>query len=300
MPPCWWPKDPRRPWTDGSGLHAGQADERRRRRRRGGGGGLHRLAAVAGQLGDDVRQERRLVAAVLGHRLQGARQQVGGVGLHHQPVRRDVLHQLAQVRAAALVAQPAGDADMPVPVEVVEQLLAGAGEAVHHRRPGPALEVLHHRHEVGVGVALVQEQRLGISGRRQVRADLQLALECLALGRAWREVAEVVQPALAHRHHFRVRVQRAHFGVAFLGVFDRVVRVHPGGGVEHARMRLRQPQGQRRMLAAGAGDHHPRHPGLAGAGQDRVAVAVEAFVGEVGADVDQVHALREAMEEPLL
>jgi hypothetical protein len=32
-----------------------------------------------------------------------------------------------------------------------------------------------------------------------------------------------------------VRVQRAHFGVAFVGVFDRVVRVHAGGGEPFAR-----------------------------------------------------------------
>ena len=55
-------------------------------------------------------------------------------------------------------------------------------------------------------------------------------------------------------------------------------------------MRLRQRQRLRRMLAAGAGDHHLRHAGVARALQHRVAVVVEAVVGEVGADVDQVHA----------
>src|SRR5690606_31927538 len=65
--------------------------------------------------------------------------------------------------------------------------------------------------------------------------------------------------------------------------------MHAGGGVEHARMALRQLQRHRVVLAAGAGHHHLRHPGLARALQDRVQVALEAFVGEVGADVDQVH-----------
>ena len=43
------------------------------------------------------------------------------------------------------------------------------------------------------------------------------------------------------------------------------------------------------MLAAGAGDDHPRHAGIARALQHRVAVVVEAVVGEVGADVDELH-----------
>ena len=141
------------------------------------------------------------------------------------------LHEFAQVQAAAFVAQPAGDADVPAGVQRVEQLLAGAGEAVHHRRAEAAVEVLHHRHEVGVGVALVQEQRLaGVGG------DLQLALERAALRRPRREVAVVVQAAFAHGHHFGMREQRAHFGVGFVGVFHRVVRMHAGGGEQQARM----------------------------------------------------------------
>ena len=189
------------------------------------------------------------------------------------------------MQAAALVAQPAGDADVPVPVQVIEHFLAAAGETVHHGRPGAALEILHHRHEVGVRVALVQEQRLSV-----FRCQLQLALERLALGRTRRKIAEVVQTAFAHRQHLRVRVQGAHLGVAFVGVFQRVVRVHAGGGEQKARMRLGQGQRLGRMLAAGAGDHHLHDARIARALQHRVAVRVEAVVGEIGADVDELHA----------
>ncbi len=197
--------------------------------------------------------------------------------------------QLAQVRAATLVAQPAGDADMPVAVQVVEQLAAIGGEAVHHRRAQPAIEVAHHRQEVVVGVALVQEQRLAHAIDGKVRRQLQLPFERAALGRARREVAVVVQPAFAHRDHFPVRVQRAHLRVAFVGVLDRMMRMHPGGGVQEARVLLRQRQRHRRVLAAGAGHHHLHHAGGARALQHRVQVAGEGFVGEVGADVDQLH-----------
>lgn len=188
------------------------------------------------------------------------------------------------MRATALVAQPAGDADVPVLVQVIEKLVTLTGEAMHHRRADATLEVLHLCHEIGMRVALVQEQRLAV-----VCGQLQLALERTVLGRARREVTEVVQPALAHRHHFRAGMQRAHLGVAFLGVFHCMVRVHAGGGIQEARVLLRQLQGQWRVLAAGTGDDHLHHAGLARALQHGIAVAVEGVVSQVGADIDQVH-----------
>lgn len=54
-------------------------------------------------------------------------------------------------------------------------------------------------------------------------------------------------------------------------------------------MLLRQLQGQRRMLAAGTGDHQLRHTGIARTLQHGVAIAVEGVMGEVGADIDQLH-----------
>lgn len=68
-----------------------------------------------------------------------------------------------------------------------------------------------------------------------------------------------------------------------------MVRMHAGGGVEKSRMLLRQLQGQRRMLAAGTGDHQLRHTGIARTLQHGIAVAVEGIMGEVGADIDQLH-----------
>src|SRR3546814_5429816 len=105
----------------------------------------------------------------------------------------------SQVLAAALVAQPAGDADVPVAVKVVEQLFASAGEAVHDDRAVPAVELAHDGKEVGMRVALVQEQGLGRSRGGEVGGDLQLHLERAPLRRPWREVAEIVQPEFANR-----------------------------------------------------------------------------------------------------
>ncbi|MNV61052.1 hypothetical protein D3C71_1535440 [compost metagenome] len=84
-------------------------------------------------------------------------------------------------------------------------------------------------------------------------------------------------------------MQRAHFRVAFVGVFAGVVRMHTGRGVQETGVTLCQFQRHRRMLAAGAGDDHLHHAGGAGALQHRVQVAIKGFVGKVGADVDQLH-----------
>jgi hypothetical protein len=217
-------------------------------------------------------------------RAHRARQQVGRVGFDHQPVRGNVLHQLAQVQAAAFVAQPAGDAHVPVLVQVIEQFLARAGEAVHDRGAELAVEVAHRRHEVGVRIALVQEH-----GLARVRGDLQLHLEGAPLRRARREIAEVIQAAFADRDDLGHCLQRAHLRVALGRVLGRVVRMHAGGREQFAGMRTRQLGGHRRMRAAGTGDDHAGHAGVAGALHHRVAVVVEAVVGEVGADVDELH-----------
>ena len=203
-------------------------------------------------------------------RLHGARQQVGRVGFDHQPVGGDGPDQLAQVRAATLVAQPAGDADMPVLVEVVEQFLPAAGEAVHHRRPEPAIEVLHHRHEVGMRVALVQEQRLAGSpaascGRRQ-NADV---------ARAAAKSRKSIR-AFAYRHHLRMRMQRF-----CRRCIPRCIRPRVRG----ARRRCRQFAGMLLRQRGAFGNaralfDHPRHAGITRAGAPRRDRG-QAVVGEV-------------------
>jgi hypothetical protein len=99
----------------------------------------------------------------------------------------------------------------------------------------------------------------------------------------------VVQPAFAHRHHFRLGEQRPHLRIALGGVFAGVVRMHAGGGEQEPRMGARQFQRPGRMLAAGPGDHQLGHAGSARALQDCVAIAVEGLVGEVGTDIDELH-----------
>jgi len=215
---------------------------------------------------------------------QVARQQVGRVGLHHQSMRGDVAHEFLQVGAAALVADPAGDADVAVEVEALEQLALAAGEAVHHHPRQTVAQRAQDGHEIIVRVALVGEQRLA-----GLQCDAELALEGELLRRARRIVAEVIEARFAYRAHLGLACQRAQQGVGVGAVVAGVVRVHAGGGVQQPRVAARERQRVLRALRAGAGDHHPGDAGLARPFEHGVQVVAEAFVGEVGADVDEEH-----------
>ena len=85
-------------------------------------------------------------------------------------------------------------------------------------------------------IALVQEQGFAHACNDHVRRQLQLPFEGLALRGTRRKITKEVQSAFADRDDFRMRVQCTHLGIAFIGVFDRVVRVHAGGGEQFARM----------------------------------------------------------------
>jgi hypothetical protein len=134
------------------------------------------------------------------------------------------------VLAAALVADPAGDADVEVEVEVVEQLALVAGEAVRDGARDAVPHRLEHRDQVVVRLALVQEQRLA-GGQREP----DLALEREQLRRARRVVAVVVEAGFAHGAHARIREQRPELALGVGGELRGVVRVHPGRGVQHCR-----------------------------------------------------------------
>ena len=136
------------------------------------------FVTIARKFLDDVCQIHRLIAPMRRMRAHRTRQQIRRIGFDHQPVGGYALDQFAQVQAATLVAQPAGDADMPTGGEVIVEFGIGAGEAVHHRRTDPAIEVSHQRHEIRMRVALVQKQRLA-----RINCDLQLHFECATLRR---------------------------------------------------------------------------------------------------------------------
>jgi hypothetical protein len=114
----------------------------------------------------DVRQVHRFVAAAGWFRLQIARQQVGSIGFDHEPVRREVSHDLAQMMAATLIADPARDSDVEAELQIGARLFDACREAMGDaaRQSGP--EVTQDRDEVLVRIALMQKHRLSHTDRK--------------------------------------------------------------------------------------------------------------------------------------
>src|SRR5215472_13761052 len=157
---------------------------------------LERLAARARHHRRDVGKIRRLVAARGGLWGEIARQKVRAVRLEQELARRYRAHQRHEVRSAALVADPAGDADREAEREVGIELRLSAGEAVRDARvPGAVLA--QDRDEVRMGVALVQEHRLA-----EERGKLELAVKGLPLRLARGEIAKVIEAAFADCRYF--------------------------------------------------------------------------------------------------
>ncbi|MNC55608.1 hypothetical protein D3C75_1051460 [compost metagenome] len=64
-----------------------------------------------------------------------------------------------QVGATALVADPAGDADVQVEIEVAEQRGAFAGKAMHHRGGQTVTVVLEDRQQALAGITFMEKYR---------------------------------------------------------------------------------------------------------------------------------------------
>src|SRR6185312_12232733 len=137
---------------------------------------LHRLRARSRHCDSDVSQERRLIPAPCRLGMEVAREQIGPVGLQQQAVGGDFLHQRQQVCAAALVTDPAGDADRQIQLEVAQQLRLSTCEAVRDSTDELRAMLPQDRDEVLVRIPLVQKYRLADS-----RCQLELAMKRTAL-----------------------------------------------------------------------------------------------------------------------
>ena len=142
--------------------------------------------------------------------------------------------------------------------------------------------VAQHRQEVAARIPLVQEERLVES-----RGEAELELERTALLGGRREVPEVVESALACRNHQRVAGELGEPRGIRVAQRRRVVRMHAGRRAQDLRMPTAERNGLLRVGEGRAGDDHRRDPRGACARQHRLAVRIEAVVGQVGADVDE-------------
>src|SRR4051812_16682874 len=185
------------------------------------------------------------------------------------------------MRAAALVADPAGDADVEPEIQIGMQLLGFAGEAMRHRC-FHAVRAQHLR-EARVRVARVQEERLA---KREPQRELRH--EALLLRRMRRIVAVEVEAAFADRHAARVQRELAQLGDRLLIAVARMMRVYACRAIQI--VTIRDLGGEPALEHRRARDDD----GANGRGtcprQHRVEIVMEARVREVGADIGQMHA----------
>src|SRR6185312_16766609 len=192
-------------------------------------------SAGAGDEARDMPQVCRLVAARGGLALQLARQQIRRIGFDHQTLGGYVAHEREQMRAAALIADPARDADREAEPQIFFELRARAGEAVRDASHERAPMLAHYRGEIRMRIALMQEYRLADPG-----GELQLAREGAALDIARAEVAVVIEPALAHCYDERMRGEPLELCGELIVELGGVMRVNACGRKQACRMSLRQ------------------------------------------------------------
>src|SRR3546814_1161025 len=88
----------------------------------------------------------------------GARQQIRRVGFQHQARIADIDDRVDQMPAAALVADPASNADVAVQREIISQRVARVGEAVHDDIAELRPVFAQHCEKVAVRIALRSEE----------------------------------------------------------------------------------------------------------------------------------------------
>ncbi len=101
------------------------------------------------------------------------------------------------------------------------------------------------------------------------------------------EVAEEIEAAFTRGADLRRLNQFAQLRHGLVRKFVGVVRMNAGRGAEHRRIRAHDGDGRPRALERAAGDDHVADARPEGSGDDLVAIAVEAVVAEVQADVYQ-------------
>ena len=238
------------------------------------------VRATSASHAGSLRRERGVGLSVRG-------KQIGRVGLEHQPAGRNARHCRLQRRAAPLVTDPSGDADVQIELETGVDLGRSAGEAVRHGPDELRAKLAHHRDEVAMCVTLVQEDR-----SPQLDRQLELTAECRKLGCPRREIAIVVETAFTDGNHARVTRNGSERAQRCVIEFRGVMRMNAGGGREHAARQLRRQCDQRaRRIDGGPGADELHDTGLVRALDDGRKIGGEAVVRQVDADVDQLELL---------
>ena len=119
-------------------------------------------------------------------------------------------------------------------------------------------------------------------------ASSSCARERALLRVARRQVAKEIEPAFADRDDVGAPQQRGERRGRVRVEFRRVMRVHAGGREQTPGMRLAEGQGLHAAGDRGAGHDRAAHARRGRPREHVRAVAIEAVVREIGADVDDI------------
>ena len=158
---------------------------------------------------------------------------------------------------------------------------------MHHGGGQLIAEILENLQQALTGIALVQEHR-----QLQFNGQCQMLFEDFFLLRARREIAVEIQPAFTHRDHIGFLQQTAQASGAVSVPVTGRMRVNPGGGEQSLTAFIQLLAEFQRLLApldAGAGQHQLADPGGIGAVEYGLVFVGETWVGQVDADIDELH-----------
>lgn len=126
----------------------------------------------------------------------------------------------------------------------------------------------------------------------QLHRQAELLFQGFFLLRAWREVSVEIQTAFAHGSYLRLGQQGTQASRVVAAPVPRVVRVQTSS-TEQAVTALIQlsakRQGMLAFLQTGAGQHQLADARLEGSFEQGLALVIEACMGQIDADVDELH-----------
>jgi len=157
---------------------------------------------------------------------------------------------------------------------------------VQNRAGQSGAVVTQNGKKVGLGLALMQKHRALVVDRKA-----QLGFEGGALIGAGREVAVIIQTGFTHGHGGRVAQQRSERLGAGAGPLPRMVGVDTGGRGHQARIAGGQGGRGAGLFHTHAGDDHAGHARRDGTVNHCIAIGIEARMGEVDANINQVTVL---------
>jgi hypothetical protein len=186
------------------------------------------------------------------------------------------------VGSPTLIADPSGDANIEIHVQIGRELRVVARKAMGDTADERGAVLAQNGYKIIMSIALVQEDRL-----TDLCGQLELAMERLLLHGARREIAKIIEPAFADRDHLRQRRELPQLHQQFFSQLFGVVRMNAGRGKQHARMSPRHFDSLAGAVPARASHHHLHHASGHRASNDSLAVRIEAVVSEIDTDIYQ-------------